>query len=817
MNGGTGSRDVEFANRRYRAVFDRERQCLAGLYSPGNMSNWLAEGDQYRFGVPFVNGTQAEETFLSLTSRVAEGDAALIAASPSGATRVEYVFRDDHIAIGATLPVDCGPRTGIELDLQLLDLPTGIPWTEQVLPVVLYTADDCSFAYFVWQRHTGEYLITGVDSSFAAWRLKYDYRGRRVLGMQVLSQADDVVARDGIRLPIVGQLQIKLAFANSLAECYQRLGELLGLALVDCAISGGVAGSNIALTSVGNLATATVRRPDGTTEPLAFAAGTARLVLSLPGFYEVTAVSDTGRQHTSRLLCHEDWEALYKRCNHFSRRHFQHECGAFYRAIDRRSLSPTGRRTLSGIAFGDPWTSYRTCCRTGEFGGFAGWAMIKQQLLFGPDPLLEQAVDRYIRHWALNEGHEDAPYPGTVYKQPVAYRGRHYSPYHLYDQVNHVQYEVFLLDQLVDYYRLTADPHILQEAVDLAAHFVSDHIAPTGMVVSQKTPDDPAEDYTTVDLPGVALLTLGRLLHDKGDARGQHFLDWSERVADFLVARGWLSFPTEGEQTTEDGSMSCTAFTLLAAYLYLKPKPEYLRVGREILELHDKLMLKGLDCRSNHSSFRFWELNFEASSWGPSINCGHGWTLWTAGALVCLYRITGQTRWLRDAHAAFIAVLGNVDRNGGIFPCYTPDMIPGTPPFPFQGREPDLRRTTTRLAMDWPDSYSSSGTYVLIRAADCWDTISGVIVEDSTTINGHFDDEGVFISAAPRFDRLALSCVPDHPLAIRTTPGQDVTVTFDAKDGAVKVHGGQVVREDDRTLTCHAAGVLLSIGAAGAE
>lgn len=182
-----------------------------------------------------------------------------------------------------------------------------------------------------------------------------------------------------------------------------------------------------------------------------------------------------------------------------------------------------------------------------------------------------------------------------------------------------------------------------------------------------------------------------------------------------------------------------------------------------------------------------------------------------------MYRITGQTQWLRDAYAAFIAVLGNVDRNGGIFPCYTPDMIPGTPPYPFQGRELDLRRTTTRLAMGWPDSYSSSGTYVLIRAADCWDAISGIVVEDRTTINGHFDDEGIFISAAPQFDRLALSCVPDRPLAIRTTPGQDVTVTFDAKNGAVKVRGGQVVREDDRTLTCRAEGILLSIGADGAE
>lgn len=802
---------IEFTRDGYRAVFDRERGCLTGLYTPNTGANWLAEGEPYRFGVPFVNGTQTGETFLPLLPRTAPDERGIGLVSRSGVSRIDYAFADDHIVMDATLPVGCGPRVGVELDLHFLDLPTGVPWTEQALPVVLYTADDYSYAYFIWQRRADDYLVLAVDSPFAAWRLKYDYRGRRILGFQVLSQADDVVPHDSTRLPMVDALRTKIAFAASLPECYRRVGDLLGVALIGQTISGGVVGGSVPLFPIGAVVSVTVRDPAGATSPLAFDADTTHLPLSVPGFYAVTATSETGRRHTSRVLCHEGWETIYRRCNDFSRRHFQHENGAFSRAIDRQSLSPVGFRTSSGIAYGDPQATDRTSCRTGEFGGFAGWAMIKQLLLFGDDPPIAASAVRYIRHWALNEGHEAQPYPGTVYKQPAEHRGRRYSAYHLYQQVNHVQYEVFLLDQLVDYYRLTRDAGILDDAIALAEHFICDHIAPDGTVFSQKTPDDHAQDYSTVDLPGVALLTLGCLLRDEGDARDQTFLDWAERIADHLVRRGAAVFPTEGEQTTEDGSIACTAFTLLDAYLRLTPKPAYLRLGRHLLDLHDTLMLKGLDCRMDGSSFRFWELNFEARSWGPSINAGHGWTLWTAGAKVCLYRITGQTRWLREAYVSFMATLSNVDRNGGIFPCYIPDMIPGTPPYPGGEEEPDRRQTTSYLAMGWPDSYSSSGLYTLVRAADCWATTSGLVLEDGTAINGFLDDEGVFVSAAPHFDTLALSCVPDHPLRIATTPGQELTLTFDVSEESVVVGGGRVIREGERSLTCRADGMFLSV------
>lgn len=804
-------RYVEIAKRGYRAVFDQQRHQLSELADPQGKTNWLADGDRYRFGAPFVNGTQSTETFLELTSYHAGSGTTLATASRSGASRVDYAFSDDHLDIVARLPVGCGPRTGLELDLNLLDLPTGTPWTEQVLPVVIYTAEDFSYAYFIWQRRTDEYLVMAIAAPFAAWRFKYSYAGHRLEGLQVLSQADDVVTRDGLKLPTVDTLRIRLAFASSLPAAYQRLCDLLGISITGYALSGGTLGSSVALTGLGDPVSVAVRAPDGSEGPLALEGGRAQLHLKQPGLYEVATISASGKRHTSRLLCLEPWETLYGRVNQFSRQHFQHDTGAFYRAVDRSTLSAEGKRTLSGVAFGDPYASHRTSCRTGEFGGFCGWAMIKQMLMYGPDPALAESAKRYIRNWALNEGREGEPLPGTVCKQPVAYGGLNWSAYHLYEQLNYAQYEAWLIGELVDYFRLTGDEDILQVAVNLANHFVGDHVRPNGMVVCQNSADGPEKDYTTVGTPGTELLTLGRLLAERGDERAAAFLEVAGRIADHLVARG-LSFPTEGEPSTEDGSMACTAATLLACYLHLEPKPEYLRLGQDLIELHDRLMLKGFDCRLNGSSFRSWETQFETSAWGPSVNAGHGWTIWTAEAKLSLYHITGQTRWLCEAYASFLSVLSNVDASGGIFPCYTPDMIPGTPQYPGGEREPDLRQTTPYLALGQPDSYSASGTYALIRAEECWSRVSGLVLEDGTAINGRLDVDGTFVSAAPKFDRLALSGVPHSPLAVRTEPGQTLTVTFDAKRKPVILAGGRLLHEDERSITCSVETALLRIG-----
>lgn len=54
--------------------------------------------------------------------------------------------------------------------------------------------------------------------------------------------------------------------------------------------------------------------------------------------------------------------------------------------------------------------------------------------------------------------------------------GRKFSPYHLYQEMNYMQHEIFLLEELTDYVRLTGDEEVLEDAVALAKHILKDHL-----------------------------------------------------------------------------------------------------------------------------------------------------------------------------------------------------------------------------------------------------------------------------------------------------------------------------------------------------
>ena len=63
----------------------------------------------------------------------------------------------------------------------------------------------------------------------------------------------------------------------------------------------------------------------------------------------------------------------------------------------------------------------------------------------GSRRIITEAGDVYKRQ------HEDKPFYGTVYKKESEYMGRKFSPYHLYQEMNYMQHEIFLLEELTDY------------------------------------------------------------------------------------------------------------------------------------------------------------------------------------------------------------------------------------------------------------------------------------------------------------------------------------------------------------------------------
>ncbi len=783
------------------AVFDAQTGALQTLTDAENpQCSWVAKDG--RFGVPFLSSSQRQTNFFPIA--LEKDGEALCGKSHSGVSAIRWQAQQGSLCAEYRGSTMAGPRSGVELDFNFLDLPGDTPWRSQCMPYILYTDPRRQYAYFVFSTADERYLTLCVEAPFAAWRILYSEAGHRMVGFQLLSQADDVRTPDGIQLAPVESLRFSLTPCKTPAECWNTISRRLGIAPVLFEVTGAPVGGSVTFSPVGVPEEVKVLAPDKSCRKLA--PEQRSLTLRQPGIYELQ--SRTGeRVHTSRVLCHEGWRTVYDKVNRFYRDHFQDESGAFYRVIWRDTLSPKGGYTMEGLPFGDIHTPYS--CRTGEFGGFAGWAMIKNALLFGAQEDLTPSIERYLLNWALNRGHEDSPYLGSACRRPQKYLGREYGPWHLYHEVNYPQHEAFLLEQMLDYYAVYADESILWDACALGEHFVAEHMDPDGTVICQNEPDGHRVDYCTVHVPIAPLILLSDCLETKDAGKAQYFRDAAVRLADRVCARGF-DFPTEGEPCTEDGSMACSALTLLLAYTRLEKKPEYLNTAREILRAHDVLTLSGADCRMNGSSTRFWETQYESQDWGPSINAGHAWTLWMAQAKALLAGIDGDYDLLREAYNGFVTNLSKVEPSGGMPSCFTPDLIPGTPHPPqvygvsgTAGESmPDLHLTTSVYAGRYvPGTYACSGNYLLIAAQPTFARMSGLSFVKNQAVNGIFG-ENRFTSAAPRLETLILQGLPAQPVQLCLQGVRNLELILGSQEQAQQlgVSGARTVNKKGRAV-----------------
>lgn len=743
-----------------------------------NDSNWLSNEKDAKTGLPFVNATGLDQgNMIPVQYGVPTADR-WVGTSIRG--EVSVTIEPNPLGLTATMrmPDRRGPRSGWCLDLNHLDLPSD-EVQHQVMPVVIQTAEDLSWAYILWQRGADDYLVMAMEGPFPGCYIRYSYSGHLIYGFQMLARADDVIADvsrfSSGRLPSTTSLTFHLALSSSREEGIDRACALLGLDRVRPSRTSVVAGDHMTISSsaAGPLEW---RKPDGTLQRVR-PEQPVRLVE--PGVHTFTATAANGRATACRVLALADWKVLAERAIGFHRRHYQTESGAFARALNGESLKPEGT-TFEGIPFGDP--DVRQSCRTGEFGGFAAWSQIKHMQVFGRDEEMLRSVQRYF-DWITNKGREDRPRPNTLCRTAQEYTGREFGPYHLYQEHNYVQHEGWLIGQLTDAVSIgMSDMQPWLENV--AAHFLAEHTDEQGMIWNENTPDA-RHDYSTIDAPAVHLLRAGTLLQSQGVPLGQALLDRVRKNVDAVLERG-LDFPTEGQPCTEDGSIACAAWLLATAYTEMEnPDPAWLTFAEELMRFHGKLEMSGDDIRTDGSSIRFWETMYESDDYGPSINASHGWTLWSASARWELFLATGGFDHLWQAWRHSVNVAHRLDGRGAFPVCFTPDVIPA-PPHPdswHQASRHEGRMTSAYLAMDYPSSLSMSGMHLFITAPRMWydtcgyDGVAGRLVNLS-----HHD--GRLQSHTP---------LPVKRIALRLKQGERIVLGPLRPDGEVTLVTGQAL------------------------
>lgn len=309
------------------------------------------------------------------------------------------------------------------------------------------------------------------------------------------------------------------------------------------------------------------------------------------------------------------------------------------------------------------------------------------------------------------------------------------------------------VNMLLDAYKLYGDTKFLQLAKSvLRSKLEVDQLDDGGVYrYSGRGEDRHREDYTTVTFMVLPVADMAVLLKKLGDADWEFFANAATRMADHMVSRG-MDFPTEGgghpevNVEVEEGSMSCTALTVLYVYAKLAPKQEYLDFAAKVLDFHDSYSVYTPHPCMFRSSLRWWETIWEGDSDGPAICFGHAWTIWRAEAEYWYGILMRDDSRLLDSYNGFMSNLSKTDKDGNMYAIYQYEQL-STPAMEDRGhmtdrsnREGFPRRTDKTLSR-----------YAWARAADTWFETVALMPEANLMVK---NEEGVMIPEYPDFKTL---------------------------------------------------------------
>jgi hypothetical protein len=245
-------------------------------------------------------------------------------------------------------------------------------------------------------------------------------------------------------------------------------------------------------------------------------------------------------------------------------------------------------------------------------------------------------------------------------------------------------------------YRAGQDPFWL----DLASGFAD-------YVVARQDPDGNYHNYTTVAYPVKSVMTVMAVErampagNDRLAAAYRRHYESAKSAMDFLV-RVKDDLTTEGQNTFEDGMISCAGMQL-GLFALLQKDPEqrrrYGEAASNMMLAHrclEQLLIP--DSRMNGATLRFWEAQYDVLMGGSlnMMNSPHGWSAWLIPGLWYQYLLTGEEEWLTRAMNAMGSCAQVIDsRTGQLRWAFVPDpyrevnLLVADPAYPREGKRVD--------------------------------------------------------------------------------------------------------------------------------
>lgn len=571
---------------------------------------------------------------------------------------------------------------GICLGLNMMSIP-GTAFVHQYLPTSPYTSPDGSACYCICARPDGRYLVVAAESPVDGWKIKYSAEGlgHFIRNFAFFASFDDAYRGSGRK-----RLRVVLSAVGSIQEAFERIGEIYRKPYVVPVISGGF-GTPVTVKVSDGVDSMEITDGSGTWEMPVSAGAYAHIETKRFGFATVVPIR-RGQRGIPTVV----WNGV--------------------------SMEDCFRRAMLSIR--KPYHGDYNLCE----GGCWNWALLRYMQMFGDIERREEVEDDLKTIMG-----EKKPYVARRSIVPFAQNG--YQPYHLW-MSDRVQEQFFGVSILLDAYRLWKNSKYLYHACWALDELINNWISKEGMITGK------GKDYTTVTCPVITIVDMALAVRNIDAERAVRYQETALRVADFVVRRGFC-FPTEGkkveETEMEDGSISCSALTVLYVAVHLKCKQSYLDFAHHVLTIHNAWKMESPDARMLGSSFRWWETIWEGDATGPNICAGHAWTIWRSEALFWLGILAGDAEALVDSWNGFITNFSKQKVTGEMFSCYIPDYITGGGLDSIRAKlltAPQLAKLDRfHIVHDYPELPDNSlSRYVWVRACDTWMTSAALLEID---------------------------------------------------------------------------------------
>ena len=566
---------------------------------------------------------------------------------------------------------------GINLPFNFMGKKEGGGYKNQFLFNTPYTYENSDIKYFYLTKPNGKNLAVAILSPANGWKMDYSpYSwGHYFINLKLLCNFDRAYGQT------VNGNYLKFAVlpVTTFDNCLKQLSELYDAPFIDYEVSGGAVGTEIKLIPYGKPDTIIeVYNGEETTIPYS-----EWYKVKNEGLTTLIPVKNGKKGAPVSVFGYESLVSLYKK------------------SMDTVDLDLISTHTDGNLCEHQSWTSamlrFLQKCKhklTEE-----EIALYESKLKILLDIITEEDEAKATPHRTILKAPHDSFLPYNVYKSC---------------RVQELASGIVIL---LDAYKYFKDEKYLEYLKGAVTCLISGYQKEDGRI-EVDWGNNSREDYTTVCAPIIPIIDTGRYLSDIDPELSALCYDSAAKMAEYLYNRG-LNFPTEGSKTDlteeemEDGSISCTALSLLYFAKNQMYDEKYIKKAKEILDLHENWVIKAPIAGMHRSTLRWWETGWEGDGDGPAICAGHAWSIWRGEADYLYFELTGDTSHLIKAQNTFMTNLSKINEKGESYANYNPDMINGG------GFHCETSKINYKVATKFPTIKDSGlSRYVWIRIND---------------------------------------------------------------------------------------------------